>query len=472
MKLPPEGARWLVSLRWIACAMVFFVIWLTSSILHVVPQPLPLYIVALAMVGYNLAFLWNQSDAAAGEVNAEKNIFLQAVLDLAALTLLVYFSDLPRNPFLFFFLFHMIIASMYLRGWAPLILAAVVTCTVGGIILLEYLQWIPRFAIHFPSDPKPPDWPPQLDPVALAGLFLAFSGALWITVYFTTSIRRYVDRAHAAIRQKEKMLGIGQLVAGIAHQIANPLDGVQNCLRRIGERVKHDAHLTEYVQMMTEALERIERTATRVQAFARPRGITLQSTDVRAAVDATLEMLGTTQRGQRADRARTGRRAAGAGRSLHAPGGALQPLHQRPGRDAPRWNAHAPLLHDGRPRRGPDGFGGRRRERHRRGHSPRRPGEDLRALLHHPGRPRRHRPGARPVPHVDCRDGRPHRGPQRAGPGEHVHRRAPPRGPAGKSRLKEGCARSSDFRVSHAKAQGAKRFGLFWMDIRAILTVL
>jgi len=277
--------------------MVVFVIWLASSILGVVPQPLPLYIVAVSMVGYNLAFLWNQSDAAAGEVNAEKNIFLQAVLDLAALTLLVYFSDLPRNPFLFFFLFHMIIASMYLRGRAPLILAAVVTCAVGGIILLEYGQWIPRFAIRFPSDPKPPDWPPQLDPVALAGLFCAFSGALWITVYFTTSIRRYVDRAHAAIRQKEKMLGIGQLVAGIAHQIANPLDGVQNCLRRIGERVKHDPHLTEYVQMMTEALERIERTATRVQAFARPRGITLQSTDVRAAADATLEMLGTTSVG-------------------------------------------------------------------------------------------------------------------------------------------------------------------------------
>ena len=119
------------------------------------------------MVGYNLAFLWNQPDAAAGEVNAEKNIFLQAVLDLAALTLLVYFSDLPRNPFLFFFLFHMIIASMYLRGWAPPVLAAVVTATVGGIILLEYLQWIPRFAIHFPSDRPGP--PPPLDRTAWPG---------------------------------------------------------------------------------------------------------------------------------------------------------------------------------------------------------------------------------------------------------------------------------------------------------------
>jgi signal transduction histidine kinase len=131
-----------------------------------------------------------------------------------------------------------------------------------------------------------------LDGLYLLGVFAAFASALWIAVYFTTSIRRYVDRAHAEIRQKEKMLGIGQLVAGIAHQIANPLDGMQNCLRRIGDRVKNDPHLAEYVQLMAEALERIERTAKRVQAFARPRGITLQSTDANQAVEATLEMLG------------------------------------------------------------------------------------------------------------------------------------------------------------------------------------
>src|SRR5208337_5362715 len=128
--------------------------------------------------------------------------------------------------------------------------------------------------------------------MSLAGLFVAFGGALWITVYFTTSIRRYVDRAHAAIRQKEKMLGIGQLVAGIAHEIANPLDGVQNCLQRIGETVRDDPHLTEYVQMMVAALDRIERTAKRVQAFALPHGITLQATDLNAVVEATLSLLG------------------------------------------------------------------------------------------------------------------------------------------------------------------------------------
>ncbi|MGA2059576.1 MAG: ATP-binding protein [Thermoguttaceae bacterium] len=289
MKLPPEGARWLVSLRWLACAAVFGMTWFTSSILRVVANPLPLYLVACAMAGYNLIFKLYQRDPAAGEGNVERNIFWQIAFDLTALTLLLYFSDLPRNPFLFFFVFHMIIAGMYLRGSTPYFFAAFATCLVGIVMLLEYLDCISRFAVRYPSDTN---GAPPLDGLYLLGVFAAFASALWIAVYFTTSIRRYVDRAHAEIRQKEKMLGIGQLVAGIAHQIANPLDGMQNCLRRIGDRVKNDPHLAEYVQLMAEALERIERTAKRVQAFARPRGITLQSTDANQAVEATLEMLG------------------------------------------------------------------------------------------------------------------------------------------------------------------------------------
>ena len=62
MKLPPEGARWLVSLRWLACAAVFGMTWLTSSVLHVVANPLPLYLVACAMAGLQPAL---QADTSA-----------------------------------------------------------------------------------------------------------------------------------------------------------------------------------------------------------------------------------------------------------------------------------------------------------------------------------------------------------------------------------------------------------------------
>jgi signal transduction histidine kinase len=293
MRLPPEGARWLVAVRWLACVAVFVTIWLTSSVLQVIVEPVSLYGmygIGCAMAAYNLAFWLSQRSWVGAERDVERSILVQITFDLVALTLLLYFSDLSRNPFLFYFVFHMIIASMYLHGWAPYFVAGMATVLVGAAMLLEYAGWIPTFSIQFPSDPPGP-WRP--DGMYRLGMFVALASTLWITVYFTTSIHRYADRAHAEIRQKEKMVGIGQLVAGIAHQIANPLDGVQNCLQRIGEGVKDDAHLTEYVQLMTEALERIERTAKRVQAFARPRGVTLQRTDVNRAVESTLQVLGT-----------------------------------------------------------------------------------------------------------------------------------------------------------------------------------
>ena len=340
MKLPREGARWLVSLRWLACLILLLTIWFSSAVLRIVEKPLPLYLVAGAMLAYNLIFRRSQRNWAGGEGTVDRNIAVQVSCDLVALTLLLYFADLPRNPFLFYFTFHMIIAGMYLRGRLPHFFAGLASLLVGSVLLLEYLRWIPSFPLRYPSDRSLPDGR-ALDGVYLMGLFLAFASTLWIAVYFTTSIRRYVDRAHAELRQKEKLLGIGQLVAGIAHQIANPLDGLQNCLRRIGELAKNDPHVTEYLQLMVEALERIERTAKprsglRSAAGNRAAKHRRQSSGRGHAPGAGLQ-----PRKADPDRDHAGQCAAGPGRPLYAAGSALQPLHERDCRDAPRRHAVA-----------------------------------------------------------------------------------------------------------------------------------
>jgi two-component system NtrC family sensor kinase len=104
-------------------------------------------------------------------------------------------------------------------------------------------------------------------------------------------VHNYLTRVQGVIRQKEKMLGISQLVAGIAHQISNPLDGIENCLRTIGRSVKDDAHLTQYVHLMAEALERIGQTTKSVQDFAGPHGLTLQNMDANEAIEAVVQLL-------------------------------------------------------------------------------------------------------------------------------------------------------------------------------------
>jgi len=214
------------------------------------------------------------------------------ILDQISLSLLLYFSGVPYNPFFFYFVFHIAIAASLLIGWAPYMLAALASCLSGVVMTLGYLGWAPRSAFSLDSGSyhatvlgNGPHW------VYLAGFFIALTTTLWITVYFTSSVHNYLTRVQGVIRQKEKMLGISQLVAGIAHQISNPLDGIENCLQTIGRSVTGDARLTQYVQLMAEALERIERTTKSVQAFAGPHGFTQQDTDANEAIEAVVQLL-------------------------------------------------------------------------------------------------------------------------------------------------------------------------------------
>lgn len=284
--------RWLVNLRWIAIIGVVAVVWLTSSVFRIVTNPTPLYIIAVVMFGYNLLFKFVGQEKGGSRARLDKNIFLQITLDEISLALLSYFSGISHNPFIFYFVFHMIIAALLLRGGTPYFLAALASFLVGAIIILECLGWIPMFRLELLHVSHVTTGTLHgRDNVYLIGFFMAFSSTLWITVYLASSVQRYVHQAQAEIRQKEKMLGIGQLVAGIGHQISNPLDGIQNCLNTIRKSVNNDDHLTHYVELMTDALARIEQTAKRVQSFARPRGLKLQDTDVNKAVNATVQLL-------------------------------------------------------------------------------------------------------------------------------------------------------------------------------------
>ena len=291
LSIVSNRVRWLINLRWMACCGVIGVVWLSSSVLGVIAHPAPLYVLVAIMLSYNTLFVLYERYRSSQRLNLNRHIMAQIILDQVSLSLLLYFSGVPYNPFCFYFVFHIAIAALLLIGWAPYILASLASCLVGVVMLLGYLGWAPRSAYSLTAGSFHHtvigDGPHG---VYLIGFFISFATTLWITVYFTSSVHTYLSRVQGIIRQKEKMLGIGQLVAGIAHQISNPLDGVENCLQTIGRNVKDNAHLTKYVRLMTQALERIETTVKSVQAFARPHGLALKDTDVNEAIEAVKQL--------------------------------------------------------------------------------------------------------------------------------------------------------------------------------------
>jgi signal transduction histidine kinase len=291
-----ERARWLIPMRWIACLSVLLVVGTLSIISSLLPNPHPLFAVAIAMALYNLLFeaiYRTRKRIPDARRSASLLIVLQISLDLISLTLLLYFAGLPFNPFILYYVFHIIIASILLPGWLPYFLALLATFLVGSILLLQEYSLIPLYplAIRWLAVHNERGFGPDYS-LYVWGVLLAVGSTLGITVYLTTSVSRYVEKVHAQIRQHQKMLGIGQLVAGFAHQVSNPLDGLQNGLRQIGQVIHGNPSLEETVPKMMSALERIEKVARRLQEFARPQGLELQKCDIPGAVEATLQLFG------------------------------------------------------------------------------------------------------------------------------------------------------------------------------------
>ena len=208
-----------------------FLVTTVAWALGVLSQPLPLYLVGGILLAYNLLFKLSQSDWAITQQGVERNIFLQILFDLVALATLLYFADLPRNPFVFYFVFHMIIAGMYLRGRLPYVVAAFATLLVVAAAV----------GVAGVDSPVCAGFSGGADRRAESTVCMHWRYLRRLAArcgWPCTSPRRFALRrpGEAEIRQKEKLLGIGQLVAGIAHQIANPLNG-PNCLRKIGDAV-------------------------------------------------------------------------------------------------------------------------------------------------------------------------------------------------------------------------------------------
>jgi signal transduction histidine kinase len=184
-----ESLSWLIRLRWVAGVGVIASTWLAASPLGLPLHVSALYLLGVGLLGYNglLLWVWRRLSARnASNVVCQWFARLQIGLDWIAVALLVWFTGGIESPAIFFFLFHITIASLLLphdRGFLYVTLAPLL---VGSMALLEYNGLLPHIPV---LEPRRYD-----DGQYVIGHLAFFTAACYTMAYLSMEVSRRLRR--------------------------------------------------------------------------------------------------------------------------------------------------------------------------------------------------------------------------------------------------------------------------------------
>ncbi len=115
-----------------------------------------------------------------------------------------------------------------------------------------------------------------------------FGRPAWVlvTLHDLTSIRRMQQE----LRRNERLATLGQLSAGVAHEIRNPLAGIGTSAQVLLKRFEQGDDRARFVQVILDEVARLDRIVTSLLQYARPRQPELQAVRLADCVARVLGM--------------------------------------------------------------------------------------------------------------------------------------------------------------------------------------
>jgi len=224
--------RFFITLRWLAAAGLALVITGARFVLDIPLPLLPLYLGNLFLVVYNgICYTVNrrlqgQIDTPGWIDKAHRLANIQILVDLSLLTYLIYFSGGLENPFVSYYIFHMIISGILLTNRSAYLQATFASVLVGLLLAASVLDLLPYHLLSsaaFAAD--------TMSLTGYIGRFLAFSSTLYIAVYLTTTIVNKLRQRERELAEQDKLKS--QYVLTVSHDIQSSLSAIDSCLQTV-----------------------------------------------------------------------------------------------------------------------------------------------------------------------------------------------------------------------------------------------
>jgi signal transduction histidine kinase len=102
---------------------------------------------------------------------------------------------------------------------------------------------------------------------------------------------RKLQQTFDQLKQADRLAALGQLSAGIAHEIRNPLGSIKGSVEILEKDIPPDSSKKEFITIIKEETARLNRIVGEFLKFARPPKLSVEPTSVNELIQSTLTLL-------------------------------------------------------------------------------------------------------------------------------------------------------------------------------------
>ncbi len=106
-----------------------------------------------------------------------------------------------------------------------------------------------------------------------------------------SNLEQKVEERTAQLLRAERLAAVGELAAEVAHEINNPLGGLQNFASMIEHEPENVPQTKKYATLMLEGLKRVELIVKRLLTFSRPYTLRISENNINVVINNSLEFV-------------------------------------------------------------------------------------------------------------------------------------------------------------------------------------
>jgi two-component system sensor histidine kinase HydH len=283
-------------LKWLMLFRILFSTLLLAStiILHFGDSPPPLNPSLIILYGLIASIFLLSFVYAMGLLRIKRLIliaYVQIIIDTLIVTVILFVTGNYSSIFSFLYLVVIIYASILIPTRGTIAIAAICSIQFGIMIDLEYHGVILPFATDDLLLASAYSWNQVLYKIliTMTGCF----AVAFLSSFLSEQVRRTRHELRIMedhVKRVDKMAAIGEMAAGMAHEIKNPLAALSGSIQLLREDIRYDADHDRLMQIVLREADRLSSLVTNFLLYARPPAAKVETMELEKVIIDTAEL--------------------------------------------------------------------------------------------------------------------------------------------------------------------------------------